>query len=394
MTPERAREGDQPAGPDVPAARAIRQPRVRARVVGIDFFCGAGGLTRGFLDAGIDVRGGVDLDNRLKRTYEANNESSRFICKDIADVDIFSLRQELGVTADDVVLYAACTPCQPFSTLNQRRRSDSPPPDQDARRSLLLTFGDIVLACPPDFVVVENVPGLSSATGREIYDAFVDKLKQAGLSNIDRGELDARFHRVPQVRKRFVMVASAHGRIRLPRRSPGGTLTVRDAIGNLGKPTIGITGAKSRSACSAAPEAQPPNHVARALGDQHLRIVEAIPADGGSRSEVQDKTLLLPCHQRNPNLHRDVFGRLAWDAPAPTLTCRCTDVYCGRFVHPTEHRGLSLREAAAIQTFPAEYTFYGTFHHAAQQIGNAVPVKLAGKLGRVVVRAAKTLERQ
>src|SRR5579871_6327386 len=115
--------------------RAGNSSHVSARqVVAIDFFCGAGGLTRGFRDAGIDVRAGIDIDERLRTTYEANNATSQFICRDVSDVDIVSLRGELGITDDDLVLYAACTPCQPFSSLNQRRGADSPPPEQDARR--------------------------------------------------------------------------------------------------------------------------------------------------------------------------------------------------------------------------------------------------------------------
>jgi DNA (cytosine-5)-methyltransferase 1 len=128
------------------------------------------------------------------------------------------------------------------------------------------------------------------------------------------------------------------------------------------------------------------NHVARALKPHHKALVAAVPKDGGSRSEVADPSLLLECHKDRPKVHKDVFGRLAWDQPSPTLTCRCTDVYCGRFVHPEQDRGLSLREAAALQTFPDDYEFHGTsIFHIARQIGNAVPVELAKRLGRAIL---------
>lgn len=358
------------------------------QVKAIDFFCGAGGLTRGLLDAGIDVRAGVDNDERLRRTYEENNQPSQFIGADIRSVDISRLRRQLGITTKDRVLYAACTPCQPFSTLNQRRGVDD-------RKNLLLAFSKLVVTAPPDFIVVENVPGLRNKYGKTIFERFLADLQSVGFAHNDADLLDAKDYGVPQTRKRFILVASRLGPIKLPRRAPGRKPTVKSAIGKLPPPTIGVSGGNSRSAPSATvagpPGTEPalPNHIARQLSPAHIAIMEAVPADGGSRSDVKDTSVLLDCHQRNPELHRDVFGRMAWDAPAPTLTCRCTDVYCGRFGHPDEPRGLSLREAAALQTFPNDYVFHGTFFHAATQIGNAVPVRLAQRLGRSVLTASE-----
>ena len=99
----------------------------------IDFFCGAGGLTCGLLDAGVDVAAGVDSDPRLRETYERNNKPSRFIAEDIKDVRIDALREELSAAPSGAVLYAACAPCQPFSTLSAMR-------GEDGRKSLLLDF--------------------------------------------------------------------------------------------------------------------------------------------------------------------------------------------------------------------------------------------------------------
>ena len=91
------------------------------------------------------------------------------------------------------------------------------------------------------------------------------------------------------------------------------------------------------------------NHVSRHLYPNHRRILEAIPKDGGGRADVADVSILLKCHQERPNVHKDVFGRMSWDQPSPTLTGRCIDVYCGRFAHPEQDRGISLREAAALR---------------------------------------------
>ena len=333
----------------------------------IDFFCGAGGLTRGLLDAGISVVAGIDNDDRVRKTYERNNEPSRFIPSDIRDVDIDALRHKLGICSREPTLYAACTPCQPFSTLNTMHAVDG-------RKSLLLDFATIVEQAPPDYIIVENVPGLGNAFGREIYDEFERSLKKHGFQ-IGANKLDAKDFGVPQTRKRFILVASRHGSPRLPKRTTEKRYnTVRDSIRRF--PAI-AHGEKSDSH---------KNHAARKLPPHHLRIVQAVPANGGSRREVADASILLKCHQKHPEAHKDVFGRMSWDLPAPTLTCRCTDVYCGRFTHPEQHRGISLREAAALQTFEDQYEFFGdSILEQARQIGNAVPVRLAKILGASIL---------
>jgi DNA (cytosine-5)-methyltransferase 1 len=327
----------------------------------IDFFCGAGGMTRGLLDANIDVLAGVDNDVRLRSTYELNNSPSRFICTDVRRVDIDDLRRSLKIRSRDLVLYAACTPCQPFSSLNRADKDDE-------RKSLLLVFGALVKASPPDLIVVENVPGLHHAYGRDVHERFMEQIRSVGFDYHFTDCLDAADYSVPQTRKRFVMIASRVGKIRKPRRGSK-VLTVADAI--QGFPPI-QHGDSDKSVL---------NHVARRLMPKHLVIIGAIPKSGGSRSDVVDTSILLQCHRDKPRVHKDVFGRMAWDRPSPTLTGRCSDVYCGRFVHPEQDRGISLREAAALQTFPDDYEFVGSFFHIAQQIGNAVPVSFARKLG-------------
>lgn len=337
----------------------------------IDFFCGAGGLTRGLLDAGIEVLAGVDNDERLRETYIHNNEPSRFINSDINKIQIHRLREILGIQDQEATLYAACTPCQPFSTLNRLQ-------GKDERKILLLDFARIVEESPPDFIIVENVPGLNSVYGKEIYPKFLEVLKRCGFSesSIAADLLDAKHFGVPQTRKRFILVASRHGSISLPAPETDTSrfTTVRECIEKY--PAITDGGASENYL----------NHVSRKLKPHLLRIVQAVPKDGGSRRDVEDTSILLKCHQENPNVHKDVFGRMAWDAPSPTLTCRCIDVYCGRFTHPEQDRGISLREAAALQTFGDDYEFFGTsLIGISRQIGNAVPVKLAEQLGQSII---------
>ena len=334
----------------------------------IDFFCGAGGLTRGLLNTGIEVLAGVDNDERLRETYIHNNEPSRFINSDINKIQIHRLRELLGIQDQDATLYAACTPCQPFSTLNRLQ-------GKDKRKILLLAFAQIVEESPPDFIIVENVPGLNNAIGKEIYKKFLKILKKGGFTEA-ADLLDAKHFEVPQTRKRFILVASRHGSISLPEPETDTDrfTTVRECIEKYPAIADGETSAIY------------PNHVSRKLKPHLLRIVEVVPKDGGSRRDVADTSILLKCHQEKPNVHKDVFGRMAWNAPSPTLTCRCIDVYCGRFTHPEQNRGISLREAAALQTFDDDYEFFGTsLLGVSRQIGNAVPVTLAEQLGKSII---------
>lgn len=336
----------------------------------IDFFCGAGGLTRGLLNAGISVLAGVDNDGSLQETYTRNNAPSRFIPRDIKSVNIHELRETLDIQAEDVTLYAACTPCQPFSTLSRLK-------GEDKRKFLLLAFASIVEKCPPNFILVENVPGLNNGAGKEVYEEFMHVLKRCGFSE-HAGLLDAKHFGVPQTRKRFILVAARNADVSLPTPHLDASrfATVRESIKKY--PVI-ADGKESKAY---------PNHIARKLQPHHKRIVEAVPQDGGSRRDVKDTSLLLACHRKNPKAHSNVFSRMAWDAPSPTLTCRCADVYSGRFVHPEQHRGISLREAAALQTFDDDYEFFGTsISGISRQIGNAVPVQLAEQLGKAIVDA-------
>lgn len=239
----------------------------------IDFFCGAGGLTRGLLDAGIEVLAGVDVDGRLRPTYETNNAPSRFVCQDIKDIDIGRLRQDLCITQKDLVLYAACCPCQPFSTLNQMKGKDD-------RKELLISFAEIVEKAPPDFILVENVPGLNTAYGKDIYDRFVEILKKAGFKELYSAFLNAQDFGVPQVRKRFILLASRHGSVCSPRRSSHKP-NVQDAIKKYPPITDGVKSDQFH------------NHETRKLMPHHKVIVQAIPKNGGSRRDVADTSIEL-----------------------------------------------------------------------------------------------------
>ena len=336
----------------------------------IDFFCGGGGITRGLLNAGIQVLAGVDICGEYKQTYEHNNHN-RFLAKSITAIsreDILELIPDIFEAND--VLFAGCAPCQPFS---QQRNS----PEEHKDRNLLSEFGRIIAEYHPAYVLVENVPGIKGK-GHDIFEAFLQKLQSNGYQ-YEYSILNAKNFGVPQNRKRLVLIASRVTSVIMPTITHDGTQehpyrTVADAIGGFPH----IEAGQSFEGL--------PNHKAASLSELNLRRIRATAHDGGSRTEWPED-LTLECHKAKGAGHTDVYGRMAWNAVSPTLTSKCCSLSNGRFGHPEQDRAISFREAAALQSFPNDYIFYGSSEAViGREIGNAVPVMLAQAIGYALIQ--------
>lgn len=329
----------------------------------IDFFCGAGGLTRGLLDAGINVVSGFDIDEECRETYEHNNGAT-FHATDIQNIDLKTLKSLSRLRKFDNTLFAGCAPCQPFS---QQRKSGSP----HHSSTLLSHFGRLIQEAQPKAVVVENVPGMARVKGFSTFRRFLRSLDAAGYQ-YKYGVLDAKKFGVPQTRRRLVLIAIRKCKASIPKPTHGQYLrpfrTVRDAISHFPKISAGETHDKIA------------NHSTASISDLNLKRLHHIPPDGGDRRDWPDH-LQLKCHSNGTGGHTDVYGRMAWDSPSPTLTARCHSISNGRYGHPVQDRAISLREAAALQSFPDNYKFFSSNKHIAQQIGNAVPVRFATAVG-------------
>lgn len=336
----------------------------------IDLFCGAGGLTLGLRRAGWAVVAGVDIDEAVKETYRNNNPGVRFVSADIRSVTDQDIRTLAGAIPGAELLLAGCAPCQPFSKQRRaglRRRGDA---------TLIGQFARLVMALEPRVVLMENVPGIAAVPGFSSFRRLLKTLRDCGYA-CDHGVLNARDFGVPQHRRRYVLLAVRGPSAKLP--SPthdpaSDAVTVRETI--------------NRFPAIEAGDDNPsiPNHCAARLSDRNLRRIRATPPDGGSRRDWP-KRLTLDCHSRTTGFS-DVYGRMWWDRVAPTLTSRCNSLSNGRFGHPEQDRAISLREAAALQTFPDDYEFFGAKNRIAGWIGNAVPVSFAQALGRAAMRAA------
>lgn len=332
----------------------------------VDVFCGAGGMTRGLINSGIEVLFGLDNNPACRETYERNNHIP-YLCKDITKVQPNELIDFNPLVADeDELLLVGCAPCQPFSN---QRRSDH----EHIAVNLLLEFGRLVVGLNPAHILIENVPGLRNR-GQAVYSPFLQILNDHGYRySVD--VLNAKNFGVPQNRRRLTVMASrmfqpvkpvsTHGPGQLP------FATVWDAIH--GFPPIG------------AGEADPdiPNHRAARLQPINLTRISLTPHNGGGRRDWPEN-LKLVCHSGELKGYTDVYGRMSWDDVAPTLTSKCFSLSNGRFGHPEQDRAISFREAAALQTFPEDYVFFGGQQEIGKQIGNAVPVLLAQALGNAI----------
>jgi DNA (cytosine-5)-methyltransferase 1 len=324
-------------------ARAA-QPRA------LDLFAGCGGLTQGLRVAGFSVVGAIEIDPLAVETYRENHPGVVVWSKDIAQVTTEAVKRRLALRRGELDLLAGCPPCQGFSvmrTLNGGRRIP------DRRNDLVFEFLRFAKGLLPKTIMLENVPALAADPR---MDRLVHELRLAGYS-LYWDVLDAADFGVPQRRKRLILLGSRLGLVEPARRSRR-KKTVRDAIGQLA--VSGFSGDQLHD----LPERR---------NRRVHRLIRRIPPNGGSRADLGRRSQLA-CHQRCDGF-KDVYGRMQWDDVAPTITSGCVNPSKGRFLHPVEHRSITLREAALLQSFPSGYAFSlsrGKFA-AAAMIGNALP---------------------
>lgn len=339
-----------------------------SKLTAIDLFAGAGGATQGLRDAGYDVLLAIENEPTAAATFKANHEATHMVSKDIGEVNPASLQQEVSLSKGELTLLNACPPCQGFSTLGSNN-------EDDPRNELVLSMLPFVDEFEPKALILENVRGLK-------FDERLRQLKRA-LETESYGVksyvVDAYDFGVPQHRRRLILLAFQdldsdalpdYLSEELPADFDSSPQTAGQWIAKAGP----------------IDQTDDPVHRARDHTPSVRARIEAIPV-GGTRFDLPPEHQ-LECH-KNLNRSRSAaapYSRIVADEPAATLTTRCTTPSCGRFIHPTEHRGISLREAALLQTFPLEYRFIGNHGQVERQIGNALPVRLAEALGLVVAK--------
>ncbi|MBX3131423.1 MAG: DNA cytosine methyltransferase [Polyangiaceae bacterium] len=336
----------------------------------MDLFCGAGGLTRGLIDAGVRVVAGVDFDDACEHPYTANHKGIAFHKHDVAKLKASEIEKWFGNASIRVL--AGCAPCQPFSSYSQRYETVG-----TERWGLLNHFARLVKKLMPDIVTMENVP---TVTKHEVFDDFVATLKRLGYE-VWYDVVDCTEYGLPQRRRRTVLLASLHGPIGLREPDSSKVKAVEDVLKDL--PVLRHGGTDKKD----------PLHTASSLSPLNLKRIKASKPGGSWRD--WPRHLIAKCHtKKTGKTYPGVYGRMKWDEPAPTLTTQFFGFGNGRFGHPSQARGLSLREGAILQGFPRNYSFVPKgkpiqFTVLGRLIGNAVPVELGRVIGESIMEHVK-----
>ncbi len=343
----------------------------RGKLNCVDLFAGAGGFSLAARRAGLAVRLAVESDRHAASTYRRNlvgrSRRLRVVEGDIRALDPAAVAAEhLGGEACHLMLGGP--PCQGFST----HRINGAGVD-DERNDLIHVYFDFVRAFAPAAFLMENVPGMLWPRHAAAMKRFYEEGRAAGYEVRDPVVLDARDFGLPQRRRRVFILGvrrdvEASALVWPPTRTHGGPAKRRD------NPAL-LPWADCVGAFADAP-AGDPNDVHMNHSEELVRAFERTPPNGGSRSASGRE---LRCHVGHDG-HNDVYGRIDPAGPAPTMTTACINPSKGRFVHPTRHHGITVRQAARIQTFPDDFVFDGGLMASGKQVGNAVPVDLATKL--------------
>ncbi|MGQ0280008.1 DNA cytosine methyltransferase [Sphingopyxis sp. Q841] len=378
----------------------------------MDLFAGAGGLAVGFRNAGWAVVGANDIDKDAGATFRLNFPESVFFEGPVSLLTAETVLRECGLKEGELDCLIGGPPCQSFSYNNHQRS------EIGTRARLFEHYLRIVRGLRPKTLIMENVPGILTIGDGSVIETIQSELKSLGYAS-DVEILSAEEFGTPQVRRRVFIVASRIGapaqllpqpthRSADPRKIKAGQrkglkhlVTVHKAIGDL--PHISNGGgerAAPRGGSRPFSEFQRMarsgtrtvfNHVCHTLTEVNLKRIVHVPEGGNWRDIPRD---LLPAGMQRAKLsdHTKRYGRLSRDGLASTLLTKC-DPHWGAYVHPTEHRTISVREAARLQGFPDAFQFAGNClgkHY--EQVGNAVPVPvalaIAGAVAKHLVKSA------
>ena len=340
----------------------------------IDSFCGAGGLGLGLKRSGMDILLSFDIDPTCIKTINTNKKYFNHPAQvaDISDLLNGNLLERCDLNRGELFLLVGGPPCQGFSV--QRRGSDI-----DPRNDLVLKYGQMINELYPMYFVMENVSGIAGKRGKTILQQLVEYVEKIGYYvHIDL--LDAQDYGVPQRRKRYIIVGERKdmGEHYIYPQSLNIHRTVRDVIGALPIPPENGTDHPNISL-----------HRRDRLSELNLQRIRAI-REGQGRDDLPCE-LLADCHKIDSSVigFRSVYGRMAWDEVAPTITARFDSFTRGKFGHPVQDRSISLREGALLQSFPIDFEFAGNKVDVARQIGNAVPPAMAECIGKSIIECYK-----
>lgn len=338
-------------------------------MIGIEIFSGAGGMSLGASMAGIEVKLAVEINQHAAKTFVANHPDANVIVDDIRNVKELKVDAPKGVPK---ILFGG-PPCQGFSRSNHRTRNKENP-----NNWLFEEFVRIAKIWRPDWIVLENVQGILGTEKGLFFNEILLSFKRLGYS-ITFDVLNAMYHGVPQNRERLFVVGSLHNeKFQFPTPQKK-VITVKEAINDLPvlpngnkdsdlpyrikRASIYATNLRGNSELSI-------NNGISKNTDEVLRRYEFIP-QGGNWSNIPEE--LMGSYADASRCHTGIYHRLDENKPSVVIG----NYRKNMLIHPTQDRGLSVREAARLQSFPDNFKFLGTLGDQQQQVGNAVPPLLA-----------------
>ncbi len=384
----------------------------RAELTAIDLFCGAGGLSEGFRQAGFHVLAGQDFDEAAGATFAATHHEAKFIGGPIQKVSAQALLKASGMKKGEIDVILGGPPCQGYSVYNHKRGSDDP------RAGLFKEYLRIVEGVRPRWIVMENVTGITSIANGGIVREITDGMGALGY-RVDKRILKAEEFGVPQERRRIFFIATrtdapilfpdpTHG---VPNVMPElfaehrNTLppfvTIWDAISDLPALENGEKQGAMKYASKPKNEYQAMlrgalkvvhNHDAPMLSKLNLERMRHIPP-GGSWRDIPFKLLPDGMKRAKRSDHTKRYGRPKKTDMSCTILTKC-DVHWGAYIHPVQDRAISVREAARLQSFPDFFKFEGSRTEQYVQVGNAVPPLLGKCVAEALLKADQIAARR
>jgi DNA (cytosine-5)-methyltransferase 1 len=338
-------------------------------MIGVDLFAGAGGLSLGARMAGIDVRLAVEKEPHAARTYAHNHLGTDVLVEDVKNIEKINVEKR-GKTS---ILFGG-PPCQGFSTSNQRTRNSG-----NEINWMFTEYIRLIRQWKPDWVVFENVKGIIETEKGIFRDEILHELEASGYT-CTSGILCAADFGIPQIRSRFFIIGSRHGvGILFPTKPIEKHVTVHEAIGDLPELPNGANyhfRPYRRDAHSVYARSMRngnngcTNHYVTRNASHIIERYKYIP-QGGNWENIPAS--LMSNYTERRRCHTGIYRRLRADRPSVVIG----NYRKNMLIHPDEDRGLSVREAARLQSFPDNYEFLGSIGFQQQQVANAVPPLLA-----------------
>ncbi|ENK1643728.1 DNA cytosine methyltransferase [Salmonella enterica] len=363
------------------------------KIKAIDLFSGAGGFSLAALDLGIEILAAIELDKDACDTYRKNliqkrENSIKLLNKDIMAISPDELMDSLQLKEKELDLIIGGPPCQGFSSHRIKNAGVN-----DPRNELLIRYYDFVKIFQPKMFLVENVPGLLWEKHKDYLNNFKRLAANSGYNILGPLKLNAKDYGVPQNRNRVFILglrddisisegdwppSPTHFKDKKPYWVNASEIFEKPASSIIEKITAVLgqdVAHKLKFRNTLKENKSDPNNIHMNHADYMIERFSLTPING-SREDVDFR---LPCHSNGYVGHKDVYGRIRLSLPGPTITTGCFNPSKGRFLHPWDNHGITVRQAARFQTFPDDYIFSGGIISQGKQVGNAVPVNL-GKI--------------